>query len=129
MSAKDFSWELSERLQQIIEVNVLPGGCLLSFCDPLYSAARGGYHPVEIAVGANGAIRHITDFCYAGTPPCEELVKCLDFDFDAAEFSNMGMVSGFGPEHELLFRLWMFYFCIYYDMGVFKVTVSPERRF
>lgn len=116
-------WRLSERMEQIIKAHAAPGGCIISFVDPLYSVGRGGYHPVEVSIGRDGRIRYITDFCFVGSPPFEELVKCLDFDFCHGELCNMGVVTALEQEQEL-FGLWMNNFCNYYDMAVLKVCVS-----
>jgi hypothetical protein len=89
-------------------------GVVINFRDPDYSPERGGYHPVEVMVSADGVIKYITDFSYVGTPPYQELAKELDFDFGLKLSQQMGrdypIRQGRG-----LFRVWQSNFCSYYN--------------
>jgi hypothetical protein len=64
----------------------------INFRDPDYSAEKGGYHPVEIMLFLKGDTWHfayITDFKYVGQGQDVELVKDLDFDFQAGVFQTL----------------------------------------
>ncbi len=110
--------------KELVQANVVSDGAILSFKDPNYSAERGGFHPVEIAV-SDHRIGYVTDFSYVGTAPFIELAKELDFDFSLQLFQQMGtdypLHMGAG-----LFQVWQQNFCAYYDMGVYQVTVEPS---
>ena len=99
------------------------GGICLNFRDPHYGPERGGFHPVEIAIAADGTLRYVTDFAYAGAGPFAELVKELDFDCSLGLFQTRGrefpLAQGDG-----LFQLWQRNFCDYYRGGVYVVEVS-----
>ncbi|MCP4339134.1 MAG: DUF2787 domain-containing protein [Desulfobulbaceae bacterium] len=111
--------------KELGQVNVVSRGAILSFKDPDYSADKGGYHPVEIAISSDHRILYITDFSYVGTPPFIELAKELDFDFSLQLFQQMGRDYPLHMGREL-FHHWQQNFCAYYDMGVYQVTVEPS---
>jgi len=124
-SALTVSDELANIIQYEIDRSKVDAsnGVVVSFRDPEYSAKTGGFHPVEIAVHSNGCLVYITDFSYAGTPPFEELVKELDFDFE------LKVIQQLNREYPLnqrsgLFDLWQENFVSYYGMGVYQVTVG-----
>ena len=96
----------------------------LNFRDPSYSAATGGFHPVEIRINSNVEIEYITDFCYVGQPPFSELTKELDFDF-----LNQCFFQLFKGEYPIdagaeLFEIWQTNFVSYVSMSVFEITVT-----
>ncbi len=98
-------------------------GITFNFRDPTYSPENGGFHPVEIAISAEGVLQYVTDFAYFSIPPMAELEKELDFDF------SLGVFQQFGQDHDILdgqglFRLYTQNFCAYYEMGVYEVTVT-----
>lgn len=120
-------WPLDQGLIDIINYHLddlkPPRGycCVLNFNDPTYCPERGGYHPVEIGLNADGTVSYITDFSYVGCPPYAELVKEIDFDF------WHGLFQHFGHEHLIeqgrdLFQLWQANFISYYRSGVYTVT-------
>jgi hypothetical protein len=121
---------LTEQFVNLIEEVIKTGrvdttdGVIINFKDPEYSATDGGYHPVEIMIAANGTIQYVTDFAFIGTPPHEELVKDLDFDFSLGLFQQMGRDYPI-KEGKELFQVWQDNFCSYHESGVFKVKVSP----
>ena len=100
------------------------GGTILNFRDPDYSAERGGFHPVEICVDANGVLQYVTDFAYFGRPPMVELGIELDWSFQYGTFRQ------FDDFHDIavgqsIFHLYMENFCAYHEMGVFNVIATP----
>ncbi len=109
--------------KELAVANVTSGGAILSFKDPDYSADKGGYHPVEIAISSDHRILYITDFAYVGSPPFVELAKELDFDFSLQLFQQMGRDYPLHLGAEL-FQVWQQNFCAYYDMGVYQVTLE-----
>ena len=102
------------------------GLVVLRFRDPSYTAdSGGGYHPVEVRVGADGKLVYVTDFAFCGGP-FPELVKELDFDF------GLGLFQQFGVDYPIvegreLFRIFQDNFVAYHAWGVFEVTVEEER--
>lgn len=109
---------------EISKANLPAGdGLILNFRDPNYSVETGGFHPVEIAINGEGKLLYITDFAYVGDGYCAELAKELDFDF------SYGLFQQFGRDYPIregaeLFQLWQENFCLYYQSGVFQVSVS-----
>ena len=97
----------------------------LNFCDPGYSAANGGFHPVEIRVSQKGAIEFITDFAYDSSGPFAELVKEIDFDFACGVFGHFGRDFPIAAGREL-FGIWQQNFLSYFDMGVYQVEVQCD---
>ncbi len=119
--SKKFITILSNEISKAgIRANAIENYVILNFRDPDYSSEKGGYHPVEVMINADGTIQYITDFAYVGEG---ELVKELDFDLNQKLFQQMGrdypIEQGRG-----LFRIFQSNFCSYYDSGVFDVTVS-----
>ena len=118
--------EFVDILEAVIDANAPPtaeGGLCLHFRDPDYGPERGGYHPVEIAIGADGTLLYVTDFAYVGQVPFAELAKELDFDFGAGVFEAMGRVFALEQGDEL-FQVWQQNFCAYYRSGVYTVEVN-----
>ena len=101
------------------------GGICLNFSDPDYGPERGGFHPVEIAIAANGTVLYITDFAYVGAGPFAELAKELDFDCSLGLFQTMGREFPLEQGNDL-FQLWQRNFCDYYRSGVYAVEVSRQ---
>ncbi|TVP09305.1 MULTISPECIES: DUF2787 family protein [Shewanella] len=100
----------------------------LNFRDESYSAEAGGYRPVEIRLewhSEQWQINYITEFCYVGTGHFAELAKAIDFDFGSGIFqTNFGV---FAIEiAQDMYTIWEPNFMSYYEMGVFKTTVTPE---
>jgi len=112
-------------LEEVIDAHgpVSAGGVCLHFRDPHYAPERGGFHPVEIAVAADGAIRYITDFAYVGEGAFAELVKALDFDCSLGVFQMQGREFPLA-RGDALFQIWQRNFCAYYRSGVYAVAVS-----
>ena len=113
-------------LEAVIAANAtvpVEDGLCLHFRDPDYGPERGGFHPVEIALGADGKLLYVTDFAYVGQVPFAELAKELDFDFGAGVFEAMGRVFALEQGDEL-FQVWQQNFCAYYRSGVYVVEVA-----
>ena len=99
----------------------------INFRDPNYSSDDGGYHPVEIRLENEGdgwRFCYITDFCYVGSGSMAELVKELDWDFDAGVFRSL---FGRYPIEQAIemFQVWESNF-VYYAMvsKVFRISFS-----
>jgi hypothetical protein len=122
-------WPLSPKLIAILEEEMERNGistnigAILTFRDPNYSADKGGFHPVEIAVGPGGRIEYITDLAYCGRPPQCELVKELDFDFSLGLFQHIGVEYPIRQGRDI-FRLWESNFLAYHGMGVYTMSVE-----
>lgn len=116
-------FKLSKAFVEILEQETGQNNAdvILNFRDPNYSAEKGGFHPVEIMVAADGTVRYITDFTYMSFPP--ELAKEIDFDFENSRFQHMGTEFPL-TRGASLFRIWQQNFCAYRKMGVFKVDVE-----
>ena len=114
-------------LEEVIDADgpVSAGGRCLSFRDPHYGPERGGFHPVEIAIAADGTLRYVTDFAYAGEGPFAELVKELDFDCSLGLFQMQGRAFALA-QGDGLFQIWQRNFCAYYRSGVYAVEVSRQ---
>jgi len=125
VNATTLPWPISEALREILYelVREKAGACIVSFRDPNYSPTTGGFHPVEIMVGASGDIGYVTDFAYVGLPPTEELVKELDFNFADGEFVHMGREYPIAAGWQM-FKLWERNFCGYHEMAVYKTSVE-----
>ncbi|NDY74252.1 hypothetical protein DO021_20490 [Desulfobacter hydrogenophilus] len=113
-------------LEQEIQKSDVSGNhpTIVNFRDPKYSPETGGFHPVEVMVSATGEILYITDFAYVGYPA--ELAKDIDFDF------SMGVTQCYGQEYSIcqnqtLFNIWQENFCCYYDMGIYKISVTEVK--
>lgn len=112
-------------LEEVIAANgvVAERVLCLNFRDPHYSPEHGGFHPVEIAITADGTLLYVTDFAYVGSAPFHGLAKELDFDCSLGLFQTMGrefpLAQGNG-----LFQVWQRNFCEYYRSGVYTVEVG-----
>lgn len=123
-------WPLSKKIVRILEkelsASMFPSdsGVVISFHDQSYSPQEGGFHPVEIAIAADGSIQYVTDFAYYGSPPYSELDKEIDFDFSQGLFQHLGREYPVLKGRDL-FRLWQSNFVTYYGMGIYTVSVEP----
>lgn len=105
---------------------------IFNFRDSNYSAQRGGYHPVEIAIAQSGdhwVIEYITDFAYVGNQQ-PELERCIDFDFtDQGFFTQYGgwnPIKGNSTAIEL-YRLWEGNFLNYQEMNAYDaISITPQ---
>jgi hypothetical protein len=115
---------LTNLLQQEIEKSGQDAddGLVLNFRDPGFGPESGGFHPVEVMVNSSGKLSYITDFAYCGGP-FPELVKEIDFDFQAGVFGHMGRDHPIEQGADL-YSLWESNFVEYHRMGVYQVTVS-----
>lgn len=128
LMANPAAWAISEELRKIIAeaIREKSGACIISFRDPNYSAERGGFHPVEIMIAADGSIQYVSDFALTGLEPHTELAKELDFDFGLQVFQH------YGREHLIsegrgLFKTWMDNFTTYHRMGAYEITVEEIK--
>lgn len=112
-------------IQQAIEQSskTFPSGVVINFRDPEYSAERGGYHPVEIAIDEQGRLLYITDFSYVGMEPFTELAKELYFDFGIGLFQQLGVDYPIEQGRDI-YTVWENNFLSYHGMGVYQVTVE-----
>jgi hypothetical protein len=100
---------------------------ILNFRDPSYSAEKGGYHPVEIRLekwGSQWQLCYITDFRFVGAGLDSELVKDLDFDFQAGTFQD---ITGYYPIETalMIYPIWEENFLTYWQqMSVYEVELS-----
>ena len=123
-------WPLSKHFINLLQHEISAAGifgnsgAVVSFRDPDYDCYSGGYHPVEIAVNANGQIQYITDFALYGIPPHVELAKEIDFDFSCQRFQHMDREFHIKRGKEL-YKMWEQNFISYYRSGVYSVDVSP----
>ncbi|MFC5077306.1 hypothetical protein VTH8203_02736 [Vibrio thalassae] len=104
----------------------------LNFRDKSYSAANGGFHPVEIALqkikDAHYSILYITDFSYCGGP-YPELERDVDFDIgNGMAFSCYGGWQSIRePLMAELYELWQSNFVAYVDMDAYdEIKVSSH---
>jgi hypothetical protein len=95
----------------------------LNFRDPTYSAANGGYHPVEIHVDSKGNILCVTDFSFAGIHPFIELGIELDWSFEHDSFRQFDGMYDLECGRGLL-GLYLANFTAYYRSGVYEVEVT-----
>ncbi|MCK9608654.1 MAG: DUF2787 domain-containing protein [Methylomonas sp.] len=126
-----YPFSISKKLVTILQSKLdksdldISSGATLNFRDPDYSAESGGYHPVEIAVDAEGRILYITDFAYYGSGSFAELDREIDFDFERGVFQHMG--REFPIERGAsLFRIWQANFCSYVERQIFEVSTSSR---
>ena len=120
--SKKFITILSSEITKAgIESSSIENYVILNFRDPDYSADKGGYHPVEVMINADGIIQYITDFAYAAGDG--ELVKELDFDLNQKLFQQMGRDYPI-QEGRGLYRIFQSNFCSYYESGVYDVVAS-----
>ena len=100
----------------------------INFRDKDYSAAAGGFHPVEVRLEKRGIgweLVYITDFSYQGRPD-SELVKEIDVCFVIKRVYHM--LVGWLSEREgkELLTLFVTNFVEYYNTGCYQVTISTE---
>ena len=132
INCSNLPWPLNKRLISLLQQEISAAGVtsnsgvVLNFRDTGYDASRGGFHPVEIAVNADGGIEYITDFAYFGSPPYAELAKEIDFDFTHGAFQHMGRELPIMRGQEL-FKMWESNFIDYHQVGVYTITVEPIR--
>ena len=97
----------------------------LNFRSPDYSPDTGGYRPVEIRLEkqtGNWGMAYVTEFTYIGG----ELVKDLDFDFNAGLASQLWCGERPLATTMDLYRLWERNFLTYYRMEVYHLDISQE---
>lgn len=100
---------------------------ILSFRDPKYSADTGGYHPVEFRLekwGSEWKFCYITDFRFVGSGLDAELVKDLDFNFQAGLFQD---ITGYYPIEtaQTIYPIWEDNFMTFWkQMSVYEVELS-----
>ena len=100
----------------------------INFRDKDYSAAAGGFHPVEIRLEKRGIgwmLVYITDFSYQGRTD-SELVKEIDVCFVIKRVYHM--LVGWLSEREgkELLTLFVANFVEYYNTGCYQVTITTE---
>ena len=98
----------------------------INFRDKDYSAAAGGFHPVEVRLEKRGIgweLVYITDFSYRGQSDYE-LVKEIDVCFVIKRVYHMleGWLSA--REGKELLTLFVTKFVEYYNTGCYQVTIS-----
>ena len=98
-------------------------GLILHFKDPNYTAQKGGFLPVEIALNQYHRLLYVTEFAYVGKPPFIELAKNLDFDFDYGVFQQFGRDYPI-EQGKTIFALWQRNFIAYYRMEIYDVSVE-----
>ena len=97
----------------------------LNFRSPDYSPDTGGYRPVEIRLEkqtGNWGMAYVTEFTYIGG----ELVKDLDFDFNAGLASQLWCGERPLATTMNLYRLWERNFLAYHRMEVYRLDITPE---
>jgi hypothetical protein len=125
-------WSIDQRLIEILQSNINTAGInsnngyVLNFRDPEYDHITGGYHPVEVAVAADGGIQYITDFALYGVPPHVELAKEIDFDFRLGLFQHQSREFPIQRGREF-YELWEENFISYCSMNVYTVDVAAWR--
>lgn len=100
----------------------------INFCDKDYSAAAGGFHPVEVRLEKRGIgwmLVYITDFSYQGRPD-SELVKEIDVCFVIKSVYHM--LVGWLSEREgkELLALFVTNFVEYYNTGCYQVSITTD---
>lgn len=125
-----FSDELLQLLSSLLKTTEITKSSIITInCgSPSYSAESGGYRPQELAFKVNGDSllpMYVTEFTYVGGDYCPELIKALDFDFQAGVFQNeYGTVP---IEHmDELYQIWQQNFLSYFALGVYEVTISTD---
>lgn len=128
--SKEFQKCLAQALNQHHED--LGNHITLNFRDKSYSAANGGFHPVEIALqkreGVHYSIMYITDFSYCGGP-YPELERDVDFDIgNGMAFSRYGGWQSIRePLIAELYELWQSNFVAYIGMDAYdEIKVSSH---
>jgi hypothetical protein len=122
------SKSLADALIAIIDQDKLTGEAVtINFRDPDYSAENGGFHPVEIRLEKKDSsfqICYIIDLSYIGSSYYVELVKDLDFDFNAGAFQNL--FGLFSIEHATdIYQIWKSNFLYYITvLKTFKIKLD-----
>ncbi len=101
-------------------------GVVINFHDLDYDAERGGFHPVEVRISADGTVQYITDLAFVGSDPHAELAKELDFDFSLGLFQHFGREFPIAQGRSLYRELWEPNFVSYHAMGVYSVLVDSD---
>lgn len=130
-----FTKALRARIDKALEDSGIELGgdpVTINFRDPKYGE-RGGYHPVEIGIKEDGRVAYVTDFYLTGSPPMQDMVKELDFDFENRVFEHSpGIGSRRYPINSSaaggLWRTWQKNFNAYANAGVYQVTVSKSEQ-
>lgn len=117
---------LTKEIEQHNEVD-MTSGCTIDFRDPGFSVESVCYHPVQIGLNRLGHIQYLANFAYGGAGHPTELVKELDFDFEAGRFQHRGRDFPLAECAEL-FEAWQSNFCAYYRCKVFNVTVRGRSQ-
>jgi hypothetical protein len=122
-----YALKISDAFADILDKHLEGRECpaTVNFRDPGYSPERGGYHPVEVRIEADGRISYVTDFAFCGGQ-FPELAKELDFDFGLGLFGHMGIDHPIAEGKEL-FAIFQDNFASYHGWGVFTVTAEEER--
>jgi len=130
---KNQSPKMPEHFYQVIELELAQlsteehcNAITLNFRDPLYSADRGGFHPIEIRLEKqqeHWRLVYTTDFSFH-RQPYPELVKEIDICFNRKQVYSV--YSGWMNEQEgiELIKLFADNFHTYYGMGVYQIHVS-----
>ena len=100
----------------------------INFRDKDYSAAAGGFHPVEVRLEMRGIgwmLVYITDFSYQGRTD-SELVKEIDVCFVIKRVYHM--LVGWLSEREgkELLALFVTNFVEYYNTGCYQVSITTD---
>ncbi|MFA0012888.1 DUF2787 domain-containing protein [Vibrio lentus] len=106
---------------------------VFNFRDKTYSAAAGGFHPVEISIcqfsTGEWCIEYITDFAYMGSY-YPELERNLDFDFRARQcFASYHGWFSMNDNRDAveLYQLWESNFLAYVEIEAFDdITLTPQ---
>lgn len=121
---------LNDELAKLASSNPHTEAITFNFRDPDYSALGGGFHPVEIRLVKHmlsGKVvwqfEYITDFSYQGFPHAE-LTKEIDVCFHTKEVYHLYGGNLNRRDSQMLIAMFLENFVSYYQMGVFKVTVS-----
>jgi hypothetical protein len=127
-------WPIDERLRNLLQKEIdssnidgNQGAILISYRDPECDPDKGDFHPVEIALDADGSIKCISDFALYGKPPSEVRGESIEFDFGLKLFQH------FSEEYPIqegrdLYKLWEQDFLRHYEMRVYRlVTVTVLR--
>jgi hypothetical protein len=129
---KDYDLKLPPKLLLILQAEIDKAGipeasaAYIHFRDKSgYTAEHGGFRPVEIYINEAGIIQYITEFCYVGTPPMEELAKSADFDLSQSVYQDL---SGCYPlkssDVRSFWKLWVGNFIEYHKMDIYTLETK-----
>ncbi len=113
-------------LEGLRQENGLQGqSVIFNFRDPDYSADKGGFHPVEIMVEADGSLVYVTDFTFVGQGDFAELTTELNWDFRCGEYEQLWYGANL-PLHvgAEVFAIWQKNFLDYHAMKVYQIEVT-----